>query len=128
MRCSNNIQLVDLISASVFDSLCTIGFHSTFLNKAINVIGMYVIINIGNVNVYKTFLDGVVYIFFLSDTVVIAPIVYKVTYMLQNPPRSDSSTGSTLTPAISPTSIAEIFKIALNTVSTMAGMIDIDIS
>ena len=45
------IQFVLFISAKVFDWLCTIGFHSTFLNNATNVIGIYVIMNIGKVKV-----------------------------------------------------------------------------
>ena len=53
--------------------VCSIGFHSTFLNKATIAIGIYVAINKGKVKVYSIFSKAVALISFHSVIVVNAP-------------------------------------------------------
>ena len=95
---------------------------------ATNVMGTYVNINNGNVNVYKIFLDVVVYMFFHSVIVVISPIAYIVIYIPIIAPINVVMIGSILTSAISPATSAVPFTATLAIDEIIAGIIVIDIS
>ena len=115
-------------SLSISDLLWLIGFHSDLVNGAITEIGIYVIINIGNVNVYRTFFMLLQQIFFHSVIVVIASIKNIVKYKFNALCPSDNKIVDTLSLLIILTTIANILTIMLTYKRTLAGVIFINIS
>lgn len=88
----------------------------------------YIIINIGNVNVYRTFFMLLQQIFFHSVMVVIVPIKNIVKYKFIALCPSDNKIVDTLSLLIILTTIANILTIMLTYESTVAGVIFINIS
>ena len=115
-------------SLSISDLLWLIGFHSDLVNGAITEIGIYVIINIGNVNAYRTFFMLLQQIFFHSVIVVIASIKNIVKYKFNALCPSDNKIVDTLSLLIILTTIANILTIMLTYKRTLAGVIFINTS
>ena len=125
----NSTSFLNLFrSLSVSDLLWLVGFHSDLVNGAITEIGIYVIINIGNVNVYRIFLTLLQQIFFHSVIVVIASIKNIVKYKFNALCPSDNKIVDTLSLLIILTTIANILTIMLTYKRTLAGVIFINIS
>lgn len=102
--------------------------HSDLVNGAITEIGIYVIINIGNVNAYRTFFMLLQQIFFHSVIVVIASIKNIVKYKFNALCPSDNKIVDMLSLLIILTTIANILTIMLTHERTLAGVIFINIS